>query len=186
MAVAALRHAAAVLLAVALPRGGRAVALRPRRAALRQQAGAAALAVAPWLAPGAAAGATAAPYATGCNDRLPRTLVVRSEDVAATAAFFEKALGMATVSRAGDRAFVSFGPTAPSRPPDFYPGVSTLDADGGHFALEVVPAAAGGVAAPDADADAYVQLAARRGVVRRLSRKETGADPRRCRRSGTR
>ena len=95
MAVATLRHAALLAALLVAPRGGRAVALRPRRAALRQQAGAAALALAPWLTP-APTGATAAPYVAGCNERLPRTLVVRSEDVAATAAFFEKALGMAT------------------------------------------------------------------------------------------
>lgn len=151
-----------ILLALlALPRGANAVALRPqapsqpRRVALQQQA-CAALGAFGWLAaPAAAAAATAAPYAAGCA-ALPRTLVVRSGDVAATATFFEKALGLATVERAaGGGARVSFGPSTLDRPADFYPGVSSLDLDGGHFALDIVPFE--GVV-PEAD-DAYVQLA---------------------------
>ena len=129
-----------------------------RRAALRSGTAAALGAASAWRAR-SAVGVPAAPgfdYFSECAV-VPRALVINSVDVAATAAFFGKALGVegSTPTADGRGVRLAFGPTALSRPADFYPGISTFEVDGGHFALEIRPAAE---AATLSERVAYVQL----------------------------
>lgn len=92
-----------------------------------------------------------------CNSNalLPREINIEVPDPAATVLFFTQALGMIPVkSESGDLA-VAYGPTDLTRPPNFYPGISVFDEDGGHCSVVVRRGGTGNVG----DNFAYMQLA---------------------------
>eukprot|EP00633_Aureoumbra_lagunensis_P008419 CAMPEP_0197318928 /NCGR_PEP_ID=MMETSP0891-20130614/52766_1 /TAXON_ID=44058 ORGANISM="Aureoumbra lagunensis, Strain CCMP1510" /NCGR_SAMPLE_ID=MMETSP0891 /ASSEMBLY_ACC=CAM_ASM_000534 /LENGTH=349 /DNA_ID=CAMNT_0042809581 /DNA_START=1 /DNA_END=1051 /DNA_ORIENTATION=+ len=82
---------------------------------------------------------------------LARELRIRVPNVAVTGDFFEKALGM---QRVGTQLF-AFGPTSLERPPSFFPGISTFDQDGGHFAIRLEE----GAESTFAQSISYIQFA---------------------------